>query len=239
MLDFKILCAENSGFQTGPEGEKQWWHYWYKTAECDVASGDPRRVKLTCGSLYRTFQVRRTITHLDQPDKVFYPECPENTTCQNVFLPVQGEGGPEEKTGCVKKDDLVRETVRSNPLVEDQEVHCSLSLRLPGSHYRALPGEQKINLVLTEQVRYPDGKPYPAALLYIRDTSSPKGFNRAWRQNADVASAVIELGTYRGNFVSKNFEFCMKMLPGHAISSVIFTYSFFKVDLHHGRIHAS
>lgn len=230
-LNYEELCIQEGGW----DSFRRLWRYWFKDAKCYTESKDPQLVRLTCGRFYQYFGLSRPVTH-PMPDKDIFPRCPEGTICQPVILINKGEGGPLERAGCVALKDIVKETVRSDPLAENQKVHCGLSLQLPGPYYIGVPGEQKINVVLTEQVQYLDGSSYPAPLLYIRDTSNSQSIDRAWRQHASVASTVIELGIYRGHFVSKNFEFCMQMLPGHTISSVIFTYSFFNVFLQHSRI---
>lgn len=232
-LDFEALCAQHNGWV-----EHRNWQYWFKKARCVPTSGNPRLVMLTCRGVYRVINPsnQRLSRAYNGPDKTLYPECPVGTICQMVVKISQGLGGPQEEIGCVDPRDLVREIVRSDPEKSDQEVHCSLTLQLPGAHYRAAPGQQKIDLVLTEQVQFPNGSAYPAPLLYIRDISDPRNFDRALRRDTNVASAEVEIGVYKGRFLSKTFEFCMQILPGHAISSAIFTYSFFQVSSHHGRV---
>lgn len=232
-LNLRSICRE----EDGPDAEGRYWEHYFIDAECDLKSRNPRRIKLTCGSQVRNGAGTGTIR--SGPNVEVYPECPIPTVCHAVYLmtpPVLGRG-PKENIGCIAEKDLVKQTVTSKASKSgDQKVHCGLSLSLPGPHYRARPGQMAIDLVLTEQVTYPDGTPYPAPLLFIRDKSDPYHMDRAVRKGGDVTSLIVELGTYRGNFISKQYEFCMQMLPGHFTSSVIFSYAFFQVVLRHGNI---
>lgn len=233
-LDFQYLC-EAADVQD-PDG-KIWKHFYLK-AVCDVRSGNPRQIKLTCSAYYKYHDERSKRYRGD--DKQHYPECSLGTVCQAVFIPQDNGAPPKEEAGCVDEADLVKETLTSKASTSaSQKVHCGLSLSLPGHDYAVAPGQKAIDLVLTEQVTYPDGTPYPAPLLFIRDKSDPYHMPRSQRQHASVTSLAVELGTYRGHFVQKQFEFCMQMLPGHFGSSVIFTYSYFQTRLHHGRVPAT
>lgn len=235
-LNFDSLCTSHDG----TDAFERNWHHYFKTAECDRQSNDPRHVKYTCGVYFRRPYISNRAW--PKPDKTFETDCPENTECQMLLLINPEEGGPLEEVGCVDRRDVVKETVWSDPNASNQGVqgvHCGLSLELPGSHYRAGPDQHKIDLVLTEQVQYPNGSAYPAPLLYIRDMSNPWKFYRAVRRDANVASTLVELGVYRGHFLSRKYEFCMQMLPGHTITAAIFSYSFFQVTLHHGRLPAT
>lgn len=229
-IDFETLCIGKNGWDKAGK----YWRHLYKDAQCLPQSGDPRLFKLTCSKAFRINDQANAEHSL--PDVTFHVDCPIDTTCQTVFGINPREGGPLERAGCVEENDLVQETVHSDPTRTIQFIHCGLPLQLPGPHYRAVPGQQKIDVVLTEQVQYLNGSAYPAPLISIRDTTNTKPVDRVLKYNTNGASALIELGTYRGKFASKTFEFCVQMLPGHVISSVIFRYSFFTVDLHHGRI---
>lgn len=202
-----------------------------------MKSGKPRSVNVTCKSQYEFAG-----DHYDRlrpgPDKTFSRECPAGTRCEAVFhINKDMSKGPTEEIACVDEENIVTETVNSKASTSGtHQVHCGLSLALPGSHYRAAPAQKTIDVVLTEQVTYPNGTPYPAPLLYIRETTPPYASDRALRTDGSVVSALIELSSYRGNFIQKQFEFCMQMLPGHVATSVMFTYSFFQVTLRHRHI---
>lgn len=232
--DWAGLCISKSG----PGEDRRLWKSTFKKVECDHATGDPRRIKLTCEAQSRSY---RSTEMTPEPAKPFYYHCDEGFVYQSISLGNTLQGGLLEEVSCVDTQDVVRETVRSNTDAAHgkQDVHCGFTLQIPGSQYRAAPGQKSIDLVLTEQVNFPDGRPYPAPLLYIHDKTSRWGFDPARRMGASVASAQIQIGVHRGQFHQREFEFCMQMLPRIAISSVIFTYSFFRVELHHGRLPGS
>lgn len=225
-LDLRALCPSLNGWYQGILRT-----YWLIIVECDIKSGNPRQIKITCGS---QFQAHFHGITTRSANKYFHPLCPEGTVCQAVYRINQKGQGPDEEIGCADEEDVVEETVstgRSEP-----PVHCSLTLAIPSSQSRAALGQKTFDVVLTEQVTYPNGTAYIAPLLYIRDMSNPNGWDRTLRRDASVASAVIQVGTYRDNFVTKEFKFCVQMLPGHLVSSILFTYSYFQVTMRHGTI---
>lgn len=101
-----------------------------------------------------------------------------------------------------------------------------------------MSGQKPIEILLTEEVFKIDGSPYQAPSLYIRDKSTPKRlYDLVFRRDASVASTIVQLGVYRGNFVQKTYEFCVQMAPKAITGSFVFAYSYTQVPpLHHGRI---
>lgn len=108
-LNLEQLCAEKGGY----DAEGVWWHYWYKSADCDTTSGNRRSVKYICGARYRRLS-RTIITNYNVADQEFYTLCPERTVCQSTFLPVERNSAPVEEIGCVDETDLVKETVHKS-----------------------------------------------------------------------------------------------------------------------------
>lgn len=224
------------GFNGEGAAERKMWHHWFKKAECDRSNGDRRAIKLTCGSQWREFGSPQWNL---ADDKVVRYACEERTYCSERIFINDTEGGPVQEVECVDEENVKTETVSSKPDAAHHghpNLHCGLDLQIPGTHYRAVPGQKSMHIILTEEVYYPNGQPYSASQLYIREKSNKYGLDPVFRQGASVASLQIEVGFYRGQWQQREFEFCMQMLPGLAVSSVIFTYSFFKVDLQHGRV---
>lgn len=165
------------------------------------------------------------------PDVNFDDHCPEKTKCISVYLPTLAVGGPKEEVACIDEVDIVEETVTANDRPAQpnhKNVHCGLSLRIPGSEYHSDKNQQPIDVVLTEEVWNIEGSPYEAPELYIREKTAPVPFrniDRAFRRHASVASSLVEIAVYRGKIQQRTFEFCVKMAPGHVASSIIFAYS--------------
>lgn len=223
----------------GEDAQHHDWRYTFIKAECTShPDGHLRAVKITCEARYRAIPGN----HIWQvADLTLTRLCPVGTRCMSTTFIATGDGGPDEKLVCVDEQNIVEETVNAKDKEASsshQDIHCGLELRLPGDHYRAKPGQQPIEVILTEQVLNIDGSPYEAPVLYIRDKSNPyKVYDRTFRQHASVASTIVEIGVYRGNFVQKAYQFCMIMAPSYVAKSVMFAYAFLEVEhLRHGRL---
>lgn len=55
------------------------------------------------------------------------------------------------------------------------------------------------------------------------------------RREANVASALVEIGVYRGRVQQRTYEFCMQVAPKYVASSAMFVYSYIQVSHHHHR----
>lgn len=219
----------------GPDAERRDWHYWFKKAECaGHPDGHNRNVKISC---YAVFTIESSDQIWSARDKYFYRLCPAGTRCMHTLFINPKEGGPLESPVCVDEKDITQETLTPKD-DSHQDLHCGLELKLPGDHYRPAPGQQPIEVLLTEQVQKIDGSLYEAPALYIRDKSSPyKLYDRVFIRDASAASTIVQVGVYRGNFIQKTYEFCFQMGAKSVAGSVVFTYSFLQVpQLRRGRI---
>lgn len=141
-------------------------------------------------------------------------------------------GGPEEELGCVDDRDIVQQTItpgHNTAQPGEEDVHCSLSLQLPGNHLHTGPHHQPMDFILTEEVRNLDGTPFNAPELSIRDDTTYLGkIARALRYDASVASTLVEIGVHRGRLQQRRYEFCVKLPPKMA-TSVVFAYTYIQL----------
>lgn len=112
---------------------------------------------------------------------------------------------------------------------------CSPTEYIPGHKYPST--SQMTTFLLTEEVSWANGSEYIAPQLYIRDSSShfTKGFDRAFRTNDSLVSTTINVGSVRGRLQSKAVQFCMNMLTGSEVWTVMM-YTWIKVNPRHGKI---
>lgn len=233
-FDFSLACSErnrNTEFIS--------WQYSLKKVECDLSTGDRRRVKITCASKYTEHrQGHYFLSHMADDVPIIH-HCPIGTICQPIEEPASSNLELLEDVACVDENDVSIDIVNTSPnsaKAAPQDVYCGLDLGLPGSHYVAPIGQTPMNLMLTEQVSYLNGTPYDAPALFIRDKLSPYGLARVLRHDASVASTEIQLVVYRGRYQTREYEFCLQFKPTHAATSLIFMYSFFQLP--HRRVNA-
>lgn len=208
--------------------------YYLVKVKCKPESNNNRLFEIDCIGLVKYLDSNRR--SVPAPIQIAQHECPPKYVCQMIELPSSSGENKREEAACVEEEDVVVETLTTpedNAQYGNENIHCGLELSLPGPHFQAAAGVKTLELVLTEQVYFSDGKPYPAPLLLIRDKGSQYGLDRALRMNAHVASSSITLEAYRGRFQTREFEFCMKTLPGRLAVPVIFAYSFFQVPHRH------
>lgn len=158
--------------------------------------------------------------------------CPEGTVCidhkskagtvlgasdsQDVFCQKSSELNIEEHAAVATK----------SPRSEAAPDWC-LSAIVPGLTYPATP--YATSFVLTEEVSWANGSEYIAPELYIRDHPNyfTKGFDRAYQRDTNLVSAELSIGSVRGRLQSRAVQFCMKMLTGGEVWTVMM-YTWFK-----------
>lgn len=225
-FDFQAACASKSGL----DAEGRDWSFTFRRVEC-LPSANRCLVRLYCNAKYRALHPRPH-TVITRSVK-FFAECPPFTSCQPIHLLAPNGQAPREEIGCVDDEDLEVDTVsaessRAHPGL--QNIHCGAPRQIPGPHYIVVAGQKTTDVVLTEQVLYPNGSAYPAPILFIRDTTNPFTFDRVFRRKASVASAQIEINQVKGKFQTRTFEFCMQLLPNTIANSAIFMYSLIKTS---------
>lgn len=220
--DYEAICE----FYNGVDAYGRNWVHTFKDAECDPSEGDRQRIKIICASRYTEQGAKRRVS-IARPDSNFFRHCPAGTICTKLLYRATQNSGPREEVVCVEQEQVRVQSVSTSQTNAD-DVYCGLTLRLPGDQYRPQPGQHSLNLVLTEEVMFPNGSAYPAPMLYIRDVTSRWGFDRAFQRDASAASAKITLTTFGGKIQTRFVQFCMQMMPGVAETSVVFMYTFFQ-----------
>lgn len=225
IINFQAVCE----YHNTQDSEGRTWKYTFNRADCDASTGSRRLMKITC---YTRFIERDNPRYsISAADRTFSYVCPVNTVCARIRLVSVLNPRGWWEIACVDEaemhiDSVVADTSTTNSI----GVHCGLSLAIPGTQYKVKPGIDSIDLILTEEVRYPDGSPYPAPQLFIREESSRWGkLNRVYTQQSSVASAQVTLTSVRGKFQTRTFQFCMQLMPGMAGPSAIFMYSWFQI----------
>lgn len=209
-------------------------NYTTKKVECDQRDPQKRAAYVTCASTIITQSISQTQEEHPGIDIVLHYKCALHTVCQPIFLLGDQEGAKQDGIGCAGEhdvnSDIVTTPVFGDPHISDEYVHCGVPLTLPGLHYSAPVGQNTIDIVLTEQVRFLNGSIYSAPALYIREKGGLfKDFDRVYRRDVSVASAEVELGIYRGMWQTRQFEFCMRVEPTIVATPLVFMYSFLHV----------
>lgn len=233
-VDTPAICAEYNG----KDEQKVRWHYTWVRAECDEESGNPRRFKVTC---FAEFTLPRCRSSTVYGERTFPRQCPPNKICRRTTYIHEGDAGPRTDIMCSDTNQIRVEEVSassSRPHGAEQDVHCGLSLALPGSQYRAAPSGHQYDLIMTEEVLYPNGSAYPAPVLFIRDKTSRYGYDRVLREHASVASTSVMFQSVRGKIQPRTYQFCMRMMPGRPHSWVTFIYAWTLVAHRRGRVHS-
>lgn len=217
-------CTERTG--QDPRTKTR-WHFTFKSARCVRLFGNRRFYRVTCKTQYRQWPVyQREFT---EDDSHFSNSCPERQICQDV------SENNVDTIECVDEETVGTVPVRAAEVVHgaagEADMFCADTLTLPGPHYKPV-GRQPMNMVLTEEVFWPNGTAYDAPLLLIHDQSASwKGLDRAWRRNTNIASALVTFEWVRGKLQEKKIQFCMKMKNARRNDMVIFMYSWF--PMHH------
>lgn len=228
-LDFDNVC-----FRLWRRIGNQDIHYTTKKIVCDQHDRQKRAVYITCAATIATESIGQFYGRHPKDDVVVPDDCPMHTVCQPIFLLGEFPGAQQEDIGCVGEQDINTDVVTisaiDDPRASHNYEHCSVPMELPGLHWSAPEGHTSIDVVLSEQVKYLNGSNYAAPALFIREKRGRfKSFDRVYRADASVASAEIELSTYRGKWQTREFEFCMTIVPVKVATPVFFTYSFLQV----------
>lgn len=233
-IDTSAVCAEHDG----PD-ERGWdWHHEFVKAECDTEWGFPHVYKVTCESEYKL--PRRNAKTYRYGEKVFPRPCPPGTFCRAAEYMGEGDTGLRTNIICSDNNQITVEEVSSSAGTAESttnKVHCGRDLWLPASRYRAAPSGQQFDLIMTEQVLFPNGSAYPASVLFIRDKTSRYGYDRVLRQHASVAASSVTFQSVRGKIQPRLYQFCMQMMPGKPHAWVTFMYSWTLVAHRRGRIY--
>lgn len=75
-----------------------------------------------------------------------------------------------------------------------------------------------------------NGWAYDAPLLQIHDKSLSWGFDRAYKRDTNVASALVSFFWVGGKLQEKKIQFCMKMKDKRRNDMVVFMYSWFPIN---------
>lgn len=227
-FDFDAICVRLFIYQNMERID-----YAKKTVECDQYDRSGRGLDVTCSATHIIHSPGGYLIRHPGADVTLKYECPPNTICQPVQVADEIEGGQRIEVGCVGDNDVHTDVVTTpafgDPYASDY-FHCGDALQVPGPQFSAAAGQKTIEIVLTEQVKYPNGSSYQAPALYIHEKGGLlKSFDLVYRRDASVASAQIELGMYRGRWQTREFEFCIKFRPSKVATSVVFVYSFLQL----------
>lgn len=192
--------------------------------------------KVNCAT---TFTVPPTHNHrYRQPNMLFRHYCPKLSVCmpyQFLRQIPEWEHLEARDVHCIDPTLVVvidHEAVASSGVgtsgTKDAEF-CSPDVSIPGINYPSTG--QETSFMLTQEVSWANGSYYSAPKLYIQD--SPKfvhnGFDRAFKTNTDVVSASITVGSVRGRLQSKPVRFCMEMIRGGNVWTVMM-YTWFHIN---------
>lgn len=203
-------------------------------AECEIAGFSPDYA-VNCTSRYTISQ-----SHLYNPSWrgdiwEFTHVCPEHTVCVDVELSsntLERERKdvvcqPEEKVESPRHSAVAVKGARSSASSEPD--WCSLDVLVPGLDYPSTSA--MTTFVLSEEVLWADGRYYNAPKLWIRD--SPKkyarGFDRGFRTNTNMISTELNVGSSRGKLQSRAVNFCMEMIRGGNVWTIMM-YTYFRYD---------
>lgn len=231
--DWQVECAKKTGLET----DNRFCRFVFKRVECDKQARSRRAVKVFCDADCEQVVNGRIVYTFTETWFSFL--CDPGTFCETIYLINKTpDGGPIEEVGCtdekaVKQDIVVHDRTKAQP--RQEKIHCGLELSLPGHDLQADPNQEPVDIILTEHVLKLDQSSLDVPVLLIRDSTNPKApIDRVWRSDANVASALVEIGSYRGKLQQRKYEFCMQMPPSYVASAAIFVYSYVQVPRRHG-----
>lgn len=206
----------------------------YKEARC--ALGPPSRQYLvTCDTIIRYYKSKHQRT--GEPEK-FVDQCPPNYLCQNTNT--YDENLNEiQSVICVESEDVVIEWIHQAEKLPGSPttglMHCTPEQWIPSSSHPMAPAEG-VDVVLTEEVIYPNGSAYKSPLMLIHDKSHPYPLDPVWRRDVSIASAMLSVLSDHGRLQRKRIQFCFEIVPQKRDFILIFMNSWMLVKHRRGRI---
>lgn len=213
------------------------YRFQWRSAKCDLP-GESGDYTITCSSKYDVRPYYDII--YSGKDMEFTHFCKDPEVCLDIDI------GPSALRGVAYHDaicvDPWKLTIRQHMaiakrvrLASSEPDWCSLPTIVPDLDFP--PTWSMTTFLLTEEVTWANGSEYLAPKLYIRDSPSyyKFGIDRAYKQDTNVISTTINIGSARGKLQSKAVEFCMEMLTGGEVWTVMM-FTWLKVVPRHGRI---
>lgn len=228
----------------GSNRNRFFFHYRWVESVCDNPGRDAY-YKVTCNTTFTISRpnYRGRIFHLN--NMVFRHYCLGDLVCMPYgFLRLNPAWAHLEARDihCVNRASIIvighkaiaQNTGESSGVKRKRNEFCSPDVFVPGTAYPST--WQQTSFVLTEEVSWANGSYYNAPKLYIRD--SPKyshfGFDRALKTNSDLVSAEITVGSVRGQLHSLPVNFCVEMLTGGNVWTIMM-YTWFQINARRSR----
>lgn len=225
--DFKGYCEAKGVKYETYKGSQVKLAYRFNMARCLPGLG-PKQYIVTCDQYRRVKQSRHDIPGNLKPG-LFLETCPEKYTCHNVDS-VMADGTTNYSIICVEDPDVKVEWIHEAEAIPGSPttglMHCAKDEWVPSASYPAAPMEG-LSLVVTEEALYPNGSAYKSPSMRIHDKTSPfpYNFDRVWRRNVNVASALIVLAANHGRLQQKRLQFCFEIVKQRREFFVVFVYS--------------
>lgn len=212
-------------------------------AQCLLPNSSPEFL-LNCSSIYRVIP---SSVDWEGAPWIFHQVCPPPKVCIDLDLGAEVAGAfpgfTYKNIACVERDKL---TIKQHAAVamkgarssaESEPDWCSLPEIVPGLGYPSI--YHMTSFLLTEEVSWANGSYYQAPKLYIRDSPShyKNGFDRAYKQNTNVVSTIINVGSARGRLQSRAVNFCMELIRGGHVWTVM-VYTWFRYTPRRGIVPA-
>lgn len=224
-------CVSHNGV-----GLRKFRYYYERNWAICERPGESPNFTLNCSMKYSPGTAYNTM----YPGKatLFIHVCPHPKVCINTAREDQAassNGASSENVACVERDSL---TVTEHSAVAmrgagseaDSEVDwCSLEELIPGLDYP--PTWHGSSFVLTEEVSWANGSFYNAPKLYIRDDPNyiKNGYDHAFKRHTNVVTTALYVGSVRGRLQSRPINFCMELLRGGEMWTVML-YTWFRVS---------
>lgn len=240
LINTEIMCTEMDN-----RDEEGWdWKFKFIEARCKPTKGDLRKFTVTCSSLYATPHARQTWRPSQDVDTS--DVCPEEYVCQNWDRETM-DFKKIRDIECVHQSEVSTKVVTVGKVIHDTrskkssttQNYCTNPENVPeSSDYGARVPWKGVNLVVTEEVYWPNLTEYQAPALYIHDKSkSLFEFDRVLERNAHVASAEIVLQPIGPSRIQqKQLQFCIDLLQGNQEIWIILMYSWWHATGRQGRV---
>lgn len=238
----KLDCIDWDGYQ---ESTKKYLFSW-NSAECIAPLPRPD-FHLKCNANFTIMRKGIPKTWRSEPF-LFHYVCPHPKLCVDIDpeikLPITFSGFELKDIACrppetvvVKQHAAVALKGAGSSADDSEPDWCSLPEIVPGLDYPS--SWRTTSFLLTEEVSWANGSFYKAPKLYIRDSPEHyrSGFDRGYKTDTNLVSTIINVGSSRGKLQSKAVNFCMEMIRGGSVWTVMM-YTWFKYIPRRGAVPA-
>lgn len=219
-------------YHDGIREPRKIYSFRFHEAECENPGTSPM-YNVSCKSRHRFS--RLSDPTWGGPIWQFIHICPKKTVCVDVAaapnMPVPRNRDivcrPEKEVESLNHAAVALKGAGSSASSEID--WCSLETLVPGLDHSS--SSVMTSFVLSEEVLWANRSHYNAPKLWIQD--SPKGYTRGfdlgWSTNTNLLSTEINVPSYRGRLQPRAVNFCMELIRGGNVWTIMI-YTYFRYD---------